>query len=87
MQEQTLDLPKPFTLFFLVFYGDTYTQSYSRQLCRSDPQGQVLHLVLWHSGLMEYVKGVEIQLDKGTEDSVYIRHAAARVCMGLNVQH
>lgn len=35
---------------------------------------------------MEDVKGVEIQLDEGTEDSVGIRHAAARVGLELNIQ-
>lgn len=77
--------PNPFAFVFCL-QGDTHTQSYSRQLRRSDPQGQVLHLVLWYARLMEDVKGVEIQLDEGTEDSVGIRRAAARVGLELNIQ-
>ena len=48
----------------MVRWKDAYTQSYSKELRRSNTDGQVMHLVLWDARLTEDVKGVEIQLDR-----------------------
>lgn len=70
---------------FLTICGDTYTESNSCQLCCSNTQGQVLHQVLGHAGLMEDVKDVEKQLDR-RQRCWYQTCCCLWLCWGLNIQ-